>query len=215
MQPRTSKPDDKTFGLLRRSAGIATIAVVTLFVCYYFQAQRLYARQSAQRERGLPTPKAPSRDPHAATSGKVAPRTIYLAAPLFSESERLYNKRLQQQLATVGLTVVLPQELGAEIVRAAKPGWQSALFSSEQKELSAASAVLCVLDGSDVDSGTAWEVGVAYAMKKPIVGIRTDIRNFGSEGKVNLMLQESCSSIEENPASAIKSLERILKTSDQ
>ena len=43
-------------------------------------------------------------------------------------------------------------------------------------ELRASHAVLAVLDGSDVDSGVAAEVGYASAIGKPVVGIRTDER---------------------------------------
>ena len=54
-------------------------------------------------------------------------------------------------------------------------------------------AVLALLDGQDVDSGTALEIGYAFATGKLIVGLRTDIRrlsdNEGSE--VNLMI-ETC-----------------------
>ena len=44
--------------------------------------------------------------------------------------------------------------------------------------------VVAVLNGPDVDSGTAWEIGYAYACKKPLLGIREDIRI----GDLNLMI---------------------------
>lgn len=54
-------------------------------------------------------------------------------------------------------------------------------------------AILAVLDGQDVDSGTALEIGYGFARGLLIVGLRTDIRrcsdNEGSE--VNLMI-ETC-----------------------
>ena len=47
-------------------------------------------------------------------------------------------------------------------------------------------------DGSDSDSGTSWEIGYAYATGKPIVLIRTDIREgAGTAGPNNAMLAES------------------------
>jgi nucleoside 2-deoxyribosyltransferase len=48
--------------------------------------------------------------------------------------------------------------------------------------------VVAVLDGVDVDSGTAWEIGYAYAKGKPVVGLRTDFRDL-SDGIVNLMVE--------------------------
>lgn len=53
-----------------------------------------------------------------------------------------------------------------------------------------ADAVMAVLDGSDVDSGTAAEVGYAAALGKPVVGYRTDIREAGEAGaEVNLQVE--------------------------
>jgi nucleoside 2-deoxyribosyltransferase len=54
-------------------------------------------------------------------------------------------------------------------------------------------AILAVLDGCDVDSGTALEIGYGFALGLLIVGLRTDIRGSGdNEGsEVNLMI-ETC-----------------------
>ena len=51
-------------------------------------------------------------------------------------------------------------------------------------------AVLAVLDGPDVDSGTAAEIGYATALGKPVVGLRTDFRLSGENhaAVVNLQL---------------------------
>ena len=57
-----------------------------------------------------------------------------------------------------------------------------------------------VLDGVDVDSGTAWEIGYAHALDKPVYGLRTDFRTLGIEGTVNLMIERSvvlCTSLGE------------------
>ena len=52
-------------------------------------------------------------------------------------------------------------------------------------------AVLAVLDGIDVDSGTAAEIGYAFAKGKPILGYRGDSRISGdNEGAlVNLQVE--------------------------
>ncbi len=48
-----------------------------------------------------------------------------------------------------------------------------------------------MLDGSDVDSGTAAEIGFAAALGKPIIGLRLDTRRTGdNDGTVvNLQVQ--------------------------
>jgi nucleoside 2-deoxyribosyltransferase len=36
--------------------------------------------------------------------------------------------------------------------------------------------MVAILDGSQVDDGTAWEIGYAYARGLPVWGLRTDFR---------------------------------------
>jgi nucleoside 2-deoxyribosyltransferase len=52
-------------------------------------------------------------------------------------------------------------------------------------------AVLAVLDGTDIDSGTASEIGYAFAKAKPILGYRGDFRlSADNEGStVNLQVE--------------------------
>lgn len=57
--------------------------------------------------------------------------------------------------------------------------------------ISSADVIFAILDGSDVDSGTAAEIGFAYAKGKKVYGYRSDFRyagdNFGSI--VNLQVE--------------------------
>jgi nucleoside 2-deoxyribosyltransferase len=51
------------------------------------------------------------------------------------------------------------------------------IFSRCKSHLEDADMVIALLDGSQVDDGTAWEIGYFYAIKSPeqkIIGIRTD-----------------------------------------
>jgi nucleoside 2-deoxyribosyltransferase len=59
-----------------------------------------------------------------------------------------------------------------------------ALTTRNVRLLDAARGVLAVLDGPDVDSGTAAEIGYAAALRLPIVGIRMDSRRTGEAGAV-------------------------------
>ena len=53
----------------------------------------------------------------------------------------------------------------------------------------AADAVLAILDGTDVDSGTAAEIGYAAALDTPVVGLRLDTRNTGDNEATIVNLQ--------------------------
>ena len=51
------------------------------------------------------------------------------------------------------------------------------------------SGVLAVLDGSDVDSGTAAEIGYAAALGRSVIGLRSDIRTAGDNEAAVVNLQ--------------------------
>ncbi len=109
---------------------------------------------------------------------------IYFAGPLFSAAERDWNDALVAALRGAGHEVFMPQEQ--------EPGRDAAgIFAGDVAGIDWADSVVAIMDGADPDSGTCWEVGYAYG-KKPIVLVRTDMRNTGSGGwGYNAMLSES------------------------
>jgi nucleoside 2-deoxyribosyltransferase len=111
---------------------------------------------------------------------------VYFAAPLFSAAERAWNAQLTAALRGAGHDVFLPQEQ--------EPGRSAAgIFAGDVGGIDWADALVAVVDGSDPDSGTAWECGYAFG-KKPIVLVRTDLRaGTGSGAAYNAMLHESAS----------------------
>ena len=115
---------------------------------------------------------------------------IYLAAPLFSKAERTYNATLSDLLKQHLFEVFLPQEAGDDTDTRAKTE-QERIFSKNKNDLDRADIVVAVIDGADADSGTAWEMGYAYAHNKPVIAVRTDFRRAGMHEQVNLMLEES------------------------
>lgn len=58
-----------------------------------------------------------------------------------------------------------------------------------QKAIDNADGMIAVLDGADVDSGTAAEVGYAFAREKLIFGLRTDFRLAGDNPGAIVNLQ--------------------------
>jgi nucleoside 2-deoxyribosyltransferase len=129
---------------------------------------------------------------------------IYLAGPLgFSEPGREYlYGTLIPRLVAAGFEVLDPWAAGGAIATAAAmdpgPERQEALASANAAAarwnadaIDAADAVLAVLDGADVDSGTAAEIGWAAARRTPVVGWRTDVRLAGDNeaATVNLQVQ--------------------------
>jgi nucleoside 2-deoxyribosyltransferase/predicted secreted protein len=115
---------------------------------------------------------------------------VYLAAPLFSEGERTYNLSIARCLRNNFFDVFLPQETGDDSHTRNKEE-QFRIFSENLKVLEKSDIIVAVIDGADADSGTAWEMGCAFAQKKQVIALRTDFRRAGMCEKVNLMLEES------------------------
>ena len=65
------------------------------------------------------------------------------------------------------------------------------IFEKEIEALNKCDVVIADFNGCDVDSGTAWECGYAYAKGIKVIGVHTDMRIFAKEEPVNLMLGES------------------------
>lgn len=115
---------------------------------------------------------------------------IYLAAPLFSEAERSYNATLAALLERNLFSVCLPQDAGDDSGTRGDAA-QDLLFSRNRSALDNADIIVAVIEGADADSGTAWEMGYAFATGKPVIALRTDFRRVGHHEHVNLMLERS------------------------
>jgi nucleoside 2-deoxyribosyltransferase len=97
--------------------------------------------------------------------------------------------QLEQQLS---LTPFSPQSyLPANQIQIKLQQLNMTIGSKNAEFIANSAIIFAILDGSDVDSGTAAEIGYAYALKKPIFGYRNDFRyagdNFGS--RVNLQVE--------------------------
>ena len=77
-----------------------------------------------------------------------------------------------------------------------------------EKAIRKCDVIVAVLDGADVDSGTASEIGFAYALGKRIYGYRGDFRRAGdNEGSiVNLQVEHW---IESSGGCIVTSLDRL------
>lgn len=120
----------------------------------------------------------------------MEPIKIYLAGPLFSLFEKYFNKEFAIELEKkIHCRVILPQE--GSIPFEGKKNFADLAFQFCIEEINQSDLILAILEGPDVDSGTSVEIGYAYALKKPIIGVRTDLRASEDNG-VNLMISKAC-----------------------
>jgi nucleoside 2-deoxyribosyltransferase len=115
---------------------------------------------------------------------------VYLAAPLFSDAERAYNRQVAALLRNHFFEVFLPQD-SSDNEPGRDRGTHSRIYESNRQALEDADVVVAIIDGADADSGTAWEMGYAAARQKPVIALRTDFRMAGHHEHVNLMLEQS------------------------
>ena len=110
---------------------------------------------------------------------------LYFAGPLFTTAQRTWNAEVTAALRAAGHQVFLPQEK--------EPGKDAAgIFEADVAGIDGADGLVAIMDGLEPDSGTCWEVGYAYGVKKPIVLVRTDFRAMaGNAGEYNPMLTEA------------------------
>jgi len=136
---------------------------------------------------------------------------IYLAGPLFSEADRAWLAGVKKRLEEISqdTTVIWPYELIPH--DDADSHNKQNIFQICRSYLDEVDILVCVLDGSQVDDGTAWEIGYFYckhSTKRPIIGIRTDFRNAGETENsiVNAMIECSCSRIADSSEDLIEIL---------
>jgi nucleoside 2-deoxyribosyltransferase len=131
---------------------------------------------------------------------------IYIASPLgFSEAgSTFYNNTLIPQVKSLGHEVLDPwkltdsKKINAVLAMPYGPEkrdeWRrvnAEIGRNNQAAIDRCDAVFAVLDGADIDSGTASEIGYAFAKGKPVLGYRGDFRiSADNEGSVvNLQVE--------------------------
>lgn len=130
---------------------------------------------------------------------------IYLAGPLgFSEAGRLFQAAIVREVQRLGHEAldpwVLTDESKIDAVKrmpygpARRDAWQKLnveIGGNNRAAIDRCDLVFAVLDGVDVDSGTAAEIGYAFAKGKPVLGYRGDFRlSADNEGSaVNLQVE--------------------------
>ncbi len=135
---------------------------------------------------------------------------IYLSGPLFSAAEVAWGKQLSahlcEHLGNEKIIFIWPHEIVPE---GAKP---EQIFEANLQALNQCDLMVAILDGPQVDDGTAWEIGYFFSQGKKILGIRTDFRRAGEsvESRVNLMIECSCVMVASCTEDLYSELERLL-----
>lgn len=101
---------------------------------------------------------------------------VYVANSLFSESDIAFNISLANKIRDIdGVIAYLPQE-NMEINDKNKLASSAEIFLADTTELITSDVLIAVIDGNEIDSGVACEIGLFASTGKPIFALYTDSR---------------------------------------
>ena len=113
-------------------------------------------------------------------------KKVYLASPFFDDAELERVDKVKEILVSKGLDVFSPKEHQNEHLEFGSIEWRKATFENDVKHIDWCDVVVAIIcKGNYDDSGTAWELGYAYATNKPVVLV-----NITGE-TINLMIADS------------------------
>lgn len=140
---------------------------------------------------------------------------IYLAAPLFNDTERAFNARLAGLMDSIA-KVFLPQRDGKLLRDLVRDGMalsvaRQLVFEADINAIRNCECLVAVLDGRTIDEGVAFEIGYARALNKLCLGLKTDDRSLLVSGD-NPMIVAGCHDIFGSEMELIAAL-RIKSTS--
>ncbi|MGE7665660.1 nucleoside 2-deoxyribosyltransferase [Ureibacillus composti] len=117
----------------------------------------------------------------------------YLANGLFSIGDRLVNELLAKKIraAIPGIDLYVPQE-NAEINDKQSFADSLAIANADMEKLEESDVLIAVLDGVEVDSGVAAEIGAFSTFNRPIVALFSDVRQLGrdNQNKIDALIAD-------------------------
>jgi nucleoside 2-deoxyribosyltransferase len=149
-----------------------------------------------------------------ATSGAARP-SAYLASPLgFTAPGRDWYARVYLPALAAVVEPVDPWALTdpAEIEAALAAGRQAQLWREvglrNLEAIRSSQLLVALLDGQELDSGTAAEVGYGAALGLTCFGLRTDLRQTGEDGATLNLQVQAC--IESTGGAILATLEELV-----
>lgn len=100
---------------------------------------------------------------------KVRTKKVYLASPSHFDEELLDMVKVLGVLRNKGLNVFCPYENKNKDLEFGSREWREKTFCSYVSNIDDTDVVVAIVSGNYTDGGTAWEIGYAYAIKKPII----------------------------------------------
>lgn len=121
----------------------------------------------------------------------------YLANGLFSEADRMFNeylaKKLRKEIPNIDLYI--PQE-AAEINDKLVYADSKMIAEWDTQKLLESDILIAIIDGVEVDSGVATEIGIFSTTKRPMFVLYSDVRQQGRDNqkKIQALIEDGTES---------------------
>ena len=110
---------------------------------------------------------------------------VYIAGALFTEGDRYILEKIDSYLRSQSVDTFLPhRDIGFSEDT-------ESIYLGDLEMLHSCDAVVALLHGPDIDSGTAWEIGYARARGLKVFGIIDDVRIPNPHTQMNVMIAHS------------------------
>ena len=108
------------------------------------------------------------------------------------------DRTIDTRIAAHGLATFLPHRDNPDKT----PDNTLEIFRNDRDAIDRCDLVVANLNGITTDDGTAWEIGYAVGIGRPVIGLFTDWRRRFADEVVNLMIEHSVERI-------VRSLEEL------
>lgn len=117
----------------------------------------------------------------------------YLANGLFSIGDRLVNKLIAEEVRKEmeNVELYLPQENNSINDKTSFADAQT-IAQADMERLGESNFLIAVIDGVEIDSGVAAEIGAFYMTGKPIFALYSDVRQQGrdNQNKIDALVED-------------------------
>ena len=116
----------------------------------------------------------------------------YIAGPLFKKDSRKVLEKIENLCKELKLDTYLPhRDMGIY-----KKGDTIPFFKKNRDMIDKCNFMIAYLDWKGISSGTAWEIGYAYAKKIPVIGLVEDIKTAKEYDRLCIMNFNSVNLVE-------------------
>lgn len=107
----------------------------------------------------------------------------YVAGPLWDEKDRKELEKLDRLCKSLNIDTFLPHRDAGVYKR----GDSKPFFKKDSETIDECKVMIAILDWKNIGSGTAWEIGYAYAKKIPVIGLVEDLKSINTFARMCVM----------------------------